>query len=168
VNAVLVGQVVQRATHTPIDNYIEDKVLHPLSIEHYNWSYSPSHETMTGGGLDLRSRDWAKIATMLADGGVWEGKQIVPRKWVDAMFTVRRASRPDQNYGYFAFEGNYKTPCGPRPVWYVAGNGGSQILLLPRIHAGVVVTRENYNVRGTSYQTVDLLEKYALPSLPCR
>jgi CubicO group peptidase (beta-lactamase class C family) len=167
-NAFLVGQVVQRATRTPVDRYIEDKVLHPLGITQYNWSYSPSHETMTGGGLELRAGDWAKIATMLADGGAWQGKQIVARKWVDAMFTVRRASRPDQNYGYFAFEGSYKTPCGPKPMWYVAGNGGSQILILPNVHAAVVVTRENYNVHGTSFQTQDLLEKYVLPSLPCR
>jgi CubicO group peptidase (beta-lactamase class C family) len=168
VNAVLVGQVVQRAVHTPVDQYVDDKVLKPLGITQYQWSYSPSHEAMTGGGLELRAGDWAKIATMLADGGAWQGKQIVPHAWVDAMFTVRRASRADQNYGYFAFEGKYKTPCGLKPVWYVAGNGGSQILILPDIHGAALVTRENYNVGGSSYQTLDLIEKYVLPSLPCR
>jgi CubicO group peptidase (beta-lactamase class C family) len=123
VNAFLVGQAVQRAVHTSVDQYVDEKVMKPLGIAQRSWSYSPSHETMTGGGLELRSRDWTKIAIMLADGGMWEGKQILPRTWVKAMFTVRRASRPDQNYGYFAFEANYKTPCGPRPVWFVAGNG---------------------------------------------
>ncbi|HEY1709812.1 MAG TPA: serine hydrolase [Rhizomicrobium sp.] len=166
-NAFLTGQVVQRATHTPVDRYIEDRLLRPLGIEKWNWSYSPAHETMTGGGLELRTRDWAKIAWMLEDGGRWQGRQIVPSAWVDAVFTIRRASRPDQNYGYFAFEGNYETACGAQPVWYVAGNGGSQILFLHALHAAVVVTRENYNVRGTSQQTVDLLQKYVLPALPC-
>src|ERR1700733_7014088 len=60
-NAFLVGQVIQRATHIQADTYTEDKILRPLGIEHWQWSYSPTHEVMTGGGLELRSRDLAKI-----------------------------------------------------------------------------------------------------------
>jgi CubicO group peptidase (beta-lactamase class C family) len=167
-NAFLVGQVIQRATHQPVDRYSENKILKPLGIQKWNWSYSPSHETMTGGGLELRSRDLAKVAWMVTDDGRWGGKSIVPKTWIDAALTIRRASRPDQNYGYFIFEGNYKTACGPHPVWYMAGNGGSQILILRDVHAAIVVTRQAYNVHGSSFQTADLLERYVLPSLPCR
>jgi CubicO group peptidase (beta-lactamase class C family) len=166
-NAFLLGQIIQRATHTPVDKYIEAKILRPLGITKQNWGYSPLHETMTGGGLELRSRDWAKIAAMLANDGKWGRRQIIPKAWLDKVFTVRRASRPDQNYGYFAFQGTYETACGGAPVWYVAGNGGSQIVILRSIHAATIVTRENYNVRGTSYQTADMLQKYLLPSLLC-
>ena len=166
-NAFLAGQVVQRATHMPADKYIEARLLRPLGIVRQNWSYSPAGETMTGGGLELRSRDLAKVAWMMTDHGRWQGRRIVPADWIDAMLTVRRASRPDQNYGYFIFEGAYKTACGTIPAWYMAGNGGSQILVLRELHAAIVVTRTNYNVRGSSQQTADLLEKYVLPSLPC-
>ena len=166
-NAFLAGQAIQRATHTPADKYIEAKLLRPLGIVQQNWSYSPAGETMTGGGLELRSRDLAKIAWMMTDHGRWQGRQIVPADWIDAMLTVRRASRPDQNYGYFIFEGDYKTACGTTSAWYMAGNGGSQIVLLREMRAAVVVTRMNYNVPGMSLQTTELLEKYVLPSLPC-
>jgi CubicO group peptidase (beta-lactamase class C family) len=166
-NAFLAGQVVQRATHMPVDKYVEANLLRPLGITRQTWSYSPAGEAMTGGGLEMRSRDLAKVAWMLTDNGRWRGRQIVPAAWVDAMLTVRRASRPDQNYGYFIFEGAYKTVCGTVPAWYMAGNGGSQILILRDLRAAVVITRTNYNVRGTSQQTADLLEKYVLPSLPC-
>lgn len=166
-NAFLAGQAVQRATHMPADKYIEAKLLRPLGIERQNWSYSPAGETMTGGGLELTSRDLAKVAWMMTDNGRWQGRQIVPAAWIDAMLTIRRASRPDQNYGYFIFEGEYKTACGAIPAWYMAGNGGSQILILRELRAAIVVTRTNYNVRGTSLQTADLLQKYVLPSLAC-
>jgi len=166
-NAFLAGQVVQRATHKPVDKYIEAELLRPLGITRQNWSYSPAGEAMTGGGLELRARDLAKVAWMLTDNGRWRGRQLVPAAWVEAMLTVRRASRPDQNYGYFIFEGAFKTACGAVPAWYMAGNGGSQIVVLRDLRAAVVVTRTNYNVRGTSLQTTELLEKYVLPSLPC-
>jgi CubicO group peptidase (beta-lactamase class C family) len=166
-NAFLVGQVIQRATHVPVDRYTEQKILRPLGIGAWHWSYSPSKEAMTGGGLELRSRDLAKIAWMVASGGRWEQQQIVPPSWIDAALTIRRASRPNQNYGYFIFEGDYQTSCGMLPVWYMAGTGGNQILLLPKFAAVVVVTRSAYKVRGASAQTSEMLEKYILASLPC-
>jgi CubicO group peptidase (beta-lactamase class C family) len=167
VNAVLTGQVLQRATHMPVDQYVEHRILSPLGISKWEWPRSPSGEVMTGGGLRLRSRDLAAIAAMMADDGKWRGHHVLLKSWIDAMLTVRRASRPDQNYGYFVFQGTYKSACGPQPAWYMAGNGGSQILILRPLHAAIVVTRENYNVAGTSFKTVDLIEKYLLPMLPC-
>jgi CubicO group peptidase (beta-lactamase class C family) len=167
VNAVLAGQVIQRATRRPVDQYIETRLFVPLGIASWDWPRSPAGEVMTGGGLRLRSRDLAKIAWLITNNGRWNGRQVVPAAWIDQMLTVRRGSRPDQNYGYFIFEGDYKTACGSVRAWYMAGNGGSQILILKDLNAAVVVTRTNFNVRGTSLQTVDLLEKYVLPSLPC-
>jgi CubicO group peptidase (beta-lactamase class C family) len=166
-NAFLTGQIVQRATHTPIDRYIDQKLLLPLGITRRNWSFSPSGEAMTGGGLELRSRDLAKIAWMMVDQGRWHGHPILPKEWVDETLTPRRDTGPNQRYGYFAFEGAYHTACGLKPTWYMAGNGGSQILMLKDLNAAVVVTRTNYNVRGSSVQTAELLEKFVLPALPC-
>jgi CubicO group peptidase (beta-lactamase class C family) len=166
-NAFLTGQIIQRATHMPVDRYTEEKILRALGIGSWHWSYSPSKETMTGGGLELRSRDLAKVAWMVASDGRWQGKQIVPKSWIDAALTVRRASRPNQNYGYFIFEGEYKTACGQIAVWYMAGTGGSQVLVLRDLRTAVVVTRTAYKLRGTSIQTADMLEKYILAALPC-
>ena len=45
--------------------------------------------------------------------------------------------------------------------------GGSQIVILRDLRAAVVVTRTAFNVRGTSRQTAEMLEKYILPALPC-
>jgi len=166
-NAFLVGQIVQRATRTPVDRYTEDKILRPLGVAKWNWPYSPAHEAMTGGGLELRSRDLANLAWMVTDDGRWNGVQVLRKDWIDAALTIRRASRPDQNYGYFIFQGSYPTACGTQPVWYMAGNGGSQIVILRDRRAAVVVTRTAFNVRGTSLQTAEMLEKYILPALPC-
>jgi len=166
-NAFLVGQVIQRATHTPADRYIDENILRPLGINRRHWSYSPVHETMTGGGLELRSRDLAKIAWMIVNDGRYQGRNVIQKSWIDKALTRYRASRPDQNYGYFIFEGQYKTGCGMHPVWYMAGNGGSQIVLLRDMRTTIVVTRQAYNVHGSSVQTQDLLERYVLPALPC-
>lgn len=168
INAVLAGQVIQRATAVPFDQYVNRRLFAPLGIARWDWPKSPTGEIMSGGGLRLTSRDLAKIAAMMADDGRWQGRQILPKSWINAMLTARRASRPDQNYGYFIFQGNYNTACGSIPAWYMAGNGGSQIVILRDLQAAIVVTRAAYNVRGSSYKTVDLIEKFVLPMLTCR
>jgi CubicO group peptidase (beta-lactamase class C family) len=167
INAVLAGQVVQRATNKPVDQYVEQRLFAPLGIKHWEWPRSPVGEVMTGGGLRLRSRDIAKIASMMADGGRWQGKQVLPATWIDQILTIRRASRPDQNYGYFIFEGQFNTICGATNAWYMAGNGGSQVLILREQRTAIVLTRMNYNVRGTARQSTDLLGKYVLPNFAC-
>lgn len=167
VNAVLAGQVVQRAEHLPVDQYIARRLFAPLAIRRWEWPRSPAGEVMTGGGLKLSSRDLAKIAMMLADNGRWQGRQVIPSAWIEEMLTARRAPRPDQNYGYFIFEGSYQTRCGPIKAWYMAGNGGSQILILREQHLATVLTRTNFNVAGTSRQSTELLERYVLPAFVC-
>lgn len=165
--AFLLGQIVQRATHMPVDRYTEKKIFAPLAISKLNWFYSPSGETMTGGGLELRSRDFAKIAWMLADGGRWKGQQVVPRKWIEDAFTVHRNAYPGLHYGYLFWNRTYQSACGPVPAWYMAGNGGNAILIFKDLRAAVVVTRANYNTHAMHQQTIDLVQKYVLPSLPC-
>jgi CubicO group peptidase (beta-lactamase class C family) len=163
----LLGQILQRATHTRADRYIEQTILAPLGITEWEWPYSPSNETMTGGGLRLRSRDLAKIAAMLIDGGRWKGKQIVPKSWVDSSLSVHRKAYSDSNYGYLFWQRDYVTPCGTKSGWYMAGNGGNAIVMFRDLRTAVVVTRTNYNTRGMHQQTIDLLQRYVLPAVAC-
>jgi CubicO group peptidase (beta-lactamase class C family) len=166
--AFLLGQVIQRATHVPIDKYIEAKLLAPLGITRWQWPYSPSGEVMTGGGLRLRSRDLLKLAILLADDGRWHGRQIVPAAWVDAALSAHRTSYAPQTYGYFFWHRDYQGPCGPVSGWYMAGNGGNAVVVLKELHAAVVVARANYNTHGMHQETVDLIEKHILPVFPCQ
>jgi CubicO group peptidase (beta-lactamase class C family) len=165
--AFLLGQILQRSLQLSVDQYVEKRLLRPLGITQWQWPYSPSGETMTGGGLRLRSRDLAKIAAMMVDGGRWRGKQIVPKTWIDSALSVHRKAYPDANYGYLFWQRDYATPCGRRSGWNMAGNGGNTVVLLRDLRTAIVVTRTNYNSRGMHQQTTDLLERYVLPALPC-
>jgi CubicO group peptidase (beta-lactamase class C family) len=165
--AVLLGQIVQRATRTPVDRYVETRLFEPLGIARWEWAHSPTGEVMTGGGLLLRSRDLAKLAWMLADGGRWSGQPVVSPAWIKAATTAHRKANPQQGYGYLFWQRLYATRCGGVEGWYMAGNGGNAIVVLKDLDAAVVVTRENYNTHGMHQQTVDLLERYVLPALPC-
>ncbi len=166
--AFLLGQIVQRATGTRVDSYVDATLLQPLGVSRRQWPYSLAGEVMTGGGLRLSSRDLAKLAWMVTDGGRWQGRQVVPAAWIKAMLTARRDAYPGFRYGYLYWSTTYKTRCGEVTGWYMSGNGGNAIVSLPDLHAAVVVTRTNYNTRGMHQQTIDLLQTYVLPALMCK
>jgi CubicO group peptidase (beta-lactamase class C family) len=167
VGVFLLGQVLQRATRVPVDQYIEQTILQPLGISKWEWPRSPTGEVMTGGGLRLRSRDLARIGWMLVNGGRSGEHSIVPAEWVSAATTVHVKANSEQGYGYLFWQRTYASKCGAISGWYMSGNGGNAVVVLSDFGAAIVITRTNYNTRGMHQQTVDLLEQYVLPALPC-
>ncbi len=49
---------------------------------------------------------------MMLDGGKWQGKQVVPERWVNEALTVHRKANESQDYGYPFWRRDYTTRCG--------------------------------------------------------
>jgi len=164
---LLLGQVVQRATRKPLDQYFDDRLLRPLGIRERKWARSPSGEFQTGGGLELRSRDLLKIGVLIAANGNWRGAQLVPEAWVRRMQTVSNVVNDDQSYGVLMWQRQFTSPCGAINGWYLSGNGGNVVLIVPLKSLVAVVTRTRYNQRGMHDETQRLLENHVLAALTC-
>jgi CubicO group peptidase (beta-lactamase class C family) len=163
----LLGQIVQRATKESVDQYVERRMLAPLGVKMSEWPRSPSGEVMTGGGLRLRSRDLAKLGVLVLSEGRWRGRQILPADWLAEVLTVRRRIDDNTSYGYLFWRREYRSRCGPLEGWYMSGNGGNVVVLVPSEKMVVVVTRQHYNQRGMHEQTLRLLEDHAFAALTC-
>ena len=164
----LLGQIVQRAAHQPIDRFMAEQLFAPLGITAWEFAKSPSGEIMTGGGLRLRTRDLAAVARLMLAEGARGGTQIVPAAFSRAALTVHREAMPEQHYGYLFWTRQYKTPCGTTTGWFMGGNGGNTVVMFRDLDAVVVVTRTNYNTRGMHQQTTALIEDQILPALACK
>jgi CubicO group peptidase (beta-lactamase class C family) len=170
----LLGQIVQRATSTPIDRYLEAKLLAPLGITRVEWNRSPTGEVATSGQLRIRTRDLAALAHLVLHRGRHGDVQVLPAAWIDRMLS--RHADPDRHadprdehgYGYLMWQREYTTPCGRAPAWYMSGNGGNHVVILPTLDAVAVVTTRNFNTRGMHDQTARLLEQHVWPRLRCR
>jgi CubicO group peptidase (beta-lactamase class C family) len=170
---LLLGQILERATGEPVDRYIESRLLSPLGIHELEWARSPSGEVMTGGMLRLSTRSLAKLGRLVLQQGNWGGTQLVPAAWVRQATSFQRKPNRAQDpkgeleYGYLFWGRQFQTPCGRVAGWYMSGNGGNQVLVLPSLDAVAVVTRVGYNTRNRHAETFRLLEQQLLPKLPC-
>jgi proline-specific peptidase len=78
----LLSGVVASAANRPVDIYLNDKLFKPLGITEWQWGKDSKGNVTTFSGLALHARDMAKVGLMLAQGGRWHDRQIVPEKWV--------------------------------------------------------------------------------------
>lgn len=157
----VLGQVIQRATQTPIDQYARTKLFEPLGITKAQWVYSPFGLAMTGGGLRLASRDWLKLAQLYANGGTWNGKRIVSADWVAQSTSKQETIDEQTDYGFLW----WLTTWGGEKAYAMQGNGGNKVGVIPALDLVVVLTSTNYNTRGMHEQTTKLLTDYILPAV---
>ena len=135
--------VLKQATRTSTREFARTHLFEPLGIPlaHWRWSSSPAGVAFGGGGLHLTARDMAKLGTLYLQGGVWEGRQIVPTEWVEA-------SVAPAYYGYHWWRlssGGYAA----------LGYGGQRIAVVPDLELVVVITGDFSDV--TSRHLVDAL-----------
>ena len=74
--------------------------IRPLGIMEAKWSYSSLGLPLTGGGLELRSRDYAKLAQLYLNKGKWDGTRVIPAAWVEKSTTPHSQANETNDYGY--------------------------------------------------------------------
>ena len=158
---VALGSALERAVHMPVAEYARKNLFEPLGIERAKWTFSPSGQAMTGGGLELTTRDLVTLAGIYLNKGTWNGKKILPAAWVET--SVRPHMRIDDHteYGYLWWIATF----GSQPAYYMTGNGGNKIVVFPKLDLVVAITSTNYNTRGMHEQTEKMLTDYILPAV---
>jgi CubicO group peptidase (beta-lactamase class C family) len=160
-DVALIAAVIARATKMPIDDYVRRRLFAPLGITTFEWVKDSNGIPLAASGLRLRSPDMMKIGTLMARGGQYEGRQVVPRSWIDAatsrQATVDTGSPCDPEstdhpsglgflqYGYFWWIGPGCASHDRRPWFSAIGNGGERITVIPSLELVIVTTAGLYN-----------------------
>jgi CubicO group peptidase (beta-lactamase class C family) len=160
------GRVLERATHRSIPDFAREALFAPLGIDRMTWVYSPVGEAQTGGGTRFRSRDLAKLGTLYLDGGRWQGRQVVPEAWVRTSTAAHVQASDTDTYGYLWWRRDFKAGLRTFPAFYMSGNGGNKVVVVPSAKLVAVITSTFYNSPGMHQQTDKLLTDYILSALP--
>ena len=96
----VLGMVIAGAAGRPVRDLMAEKIMIPLGLEAAPYYLTDGAGVdFVMGGLNLRTRDYARFGQMIAQGGQWQGQQIVPADWIDAATLPTAKTTPDQ-YGY--------------------------------------------------------------------
>ncbi len=160
----VVAGVIERLTGKPLDLYAEEVLFEPLGITDYEWFASPAwgegSSPSAASALRLRARDLAKIGSVMAHGGSWQGQEIAPPEWIELATTRYVPTIPWSpsgtfGYGYMWYPGELPGAAGdggPLRIVRAAGNGDQRLFILPDL--GLVITHyagnyNNYQLRNS-------------------
>ena len=102
----MVSAIVQQVTGQTVLDYLGPRLFRPLGIENPVWETNPAGITAGGWGLHIRTEDIAALGELYRNKGVWKGRRILPRSFVDAATQKQISNGNDPNsdwaqgYGY--------------------------------------------------------------------
>jgi CubicO group peptidase (beta-lactamase class C family) len=156
------GVVLERAVKRPVPDFAREVLFAPLGITSVKWQFQPLGTAMTGGGLELRSRDLFKLGQLYLDGGAWSEHRILSAEWVEKSLRAHANAREDTDYGYLWWLQTFHFHARSLRSYGMYGTGGNKILVLPDEALVVVITTTNYHVQGASALTDKLIVDYVL------
>jgi len=158
----LLSVVLTRSTGQNAADYARGHLFRTLGIVSFTWPSDPQGNSIGESALMLTPRDMARIGLLHMRKGVWEGQQLLPAGWTDAIFEQPGVPHTLSN-----------SPPTYRNLWWTdasvpyaaaIGRHGQFIILLPRQDLMLVVTSKTADA---SYGATSpaLVQRYLLPAV---
>ena len=74
--------IIQKQTGMPLTDYLRPRLLEPLGIPPIGWQQQPAGVDLGFSGLFSSAEAVAKLGRLYLDGGVWDGRRLLPEWWV--------------------------------------------------------------------------------------
>jgi CubicO group peptidase (beta-lactamase class C family) len=160
----LLSMVVESATGASYRDYLQARIWKPMGLGTASLNVDREGRTRAFCCLRIRADDLLKIGLMLLDGGVWQGRRILPEAFVRDMFAP---SAVNPYHGYQAFLGwtvgaarqaerplivRHELPFA-EPAFYLTGYGGTTTLWLMPC-SGVAILRAGRDPREWEASTL--------------
>jgi len=159
--------IVQKVSGQKLIDYLKPRLFVPLGIEGADWEEDSSGINTGGWGLRVRTEDLAKFGQLYLQKGVWNGKQLIPKAWVEEATSFKiqqpspaKPSRPDaendwlQGYCYQFWRCRHNAYRGD-------GAYGQYTIVMPDYDAVIAITSETSNMQGI----LDLVWEHLLPAM---
>lgn len=136
--------------------YLDARVFQPIGLEYQSWIHDEAGNPHIPNGCFITPRNWVKLGQLLLQRGNWNGKQIVAKDLIDALFVPQgvnaghgvflwlnlpggepsagQAARkaPENSAGGFIFHAGYPD------IIACLGAGTNRMYIIPSLNAVVV------------------------------
>jgi CubicO group peptidase (beta-lactamase class C family) len=164
----LAGSILSKLAGRPLFELFDEALAEPLQMGLYHLNLTPTGDVFMGGGSLFRPRDFMKLAQLMLDGGIWNGRRIVSAEWArratSALVTVPGKPPPAQ-YGYGWWVGEYLTHGRKVRMFVAAGNGGEFVYAVPELDLVVAFFAGNYYSPVQNISTYEYVPRYILPAM---
>ena len=157
----VIGMVIRGATGRDIPDLMSEKLIRPLHLEATPYYLTDGYGVaFVLGGLNLRTRDYARFGQMYLQDGQWLGQQIVPADWVAASTAPSAPTDAGAlQYGY-----HWWMPADARPGEYYAQGIYGQYIYVNNTEGVVIAINaadRRFRDTGVTGRNIDMLRRIA-------
>jgi CubicO group peptidase (beta-lactamase class C family) len=124
----LLGMCIEKATGEYLSNYVSKHFWKPMGAENDAlWQLDEADTGIEKAYCCIAStaRDFARFGKLYKQNGVWNGKQILDRSFIEKSLQPRFSDSPEYGYGWWLHQINGKR------VFYMRGHLGQFVIVLP-------------------------------------
>lgn len=157
----VIGMVLRAATGRTIEEYFNEKLWSKLGTEQDAIYVTDSTgEPMVLGGLNLITRDYARMGMLFRDNGVLNGEQVIPAQWIKDSVTPdaphlmpgkRESATTDFGYGY-----QWWIPVNPDGEFLALGIYGQYIYINQTLNVVIAQNSANRDFMANNYESKDI------------
>jgi CubicO group peptidase (beta-lactamase class C family) len=157
-NAHLLSIALSRRTGMPTDAYARKVLFEPLGIRDIRWIKDPQGVPAGAFGLYMHTRDMARLGQLYLQQGAWNGRQLVPREWVERVF----APKTDMDLPGFRYA-DFWWSLPARRAYMMMGFNRQLVMVMPDLNIVVAATgRSNYALDDL----ISLVQRAAVSGTP--
>ena len=166
---LLVNYIIRRLVEAKGEDYFSSWQRHlfdKIGVRHMTMETDPFGNFLLMGDDFAPARDFARIAQLYLQDGVWNGERLLPVGWRDFARTPAPAWPGKEYGGMWWLNRNHEFPV-PEDAFAMEGVGGQTTLVIPT-HDLVVVRMGHYKggvVSGASLANAMTLLMKAVPQL---
>src|ERR1700754_574276 len=90
----MLSAIIQKVTGQKVVEYLKPRLFDPLAIKGIDWEINKQGINTGGWGLRVKTEDMAKLGQLYLQKGVWNGKQVLPKEWVEEATTFKIDQAP--------------------------------------------------------------------------
>lgn len=158
----MLSKIISITTGDNLDEYLDKKIFQHLEIEKPKWDTCPKGIPQGFSGLYLTAEQLSRFGQLILDKGVWDGKQLIPSRYIEQATSVQidtsdfnpyfATADHHQGYGYQIWMNSYPNS------YRMDGSYGQYVVMLPDKNAVVTyVSEEPKNMTGILELTWDTL-----------
>ena len=162
----MLSAIVQKVTGEKVMDYLQPRFFEPLGIRGADWETDIKGINTGGWGLRVKTEDMAKFAELYLQKGVWNGKQVLPKGWVEEASTakiIQHADLPQSKKDSSDWEQGYCYQMWRCRHNAYRGDGayGQFMIVMPDEDAALAITAETPDMQDE----LNLVWKYLLPAM---
>jgi CubicO group peptidase (beta-lactamase class C family) len=122
-NFYLLSEILQRSSKMTPHEFADNYLFKPLSFGKSYWVKSSKGVNIGWGDLHLSTYDFAKIGCLVLNDGIWNGKQVISKQWIEKIKPLHKIHNSEY-YGY----GWWLDSTNPDEI-QAAGRGGQRLFI---------------------------------------